>query len=504
MLEMYVNDTDKKAYERLKREAYAVSAKRKHRMIWFPQYRQWVMMGRIEDEAFYGGAAGGGKTDYLVIEALSQYKIPNYRGLILRKTYPELSEIIDKSYLYYKTVCKKAKYNDSRHCWTFPSGAKIYFGSLQHEKDKHKYQGRQFDFIGFDELTHFTLGEYEYLRSRNRAAGPGTTVYMRSTGNPGGIGHGWVKQYFVRAGKPEEAVITNIDIPTPDGKIIHQEVSKVFVPSKVFDNEALLRNNPQYLARLSLLSEQERKALLDGDWDVFSGQVFTEFRDNPDGYSTHILSHVIEPFRIPSWWTIYRGFDYGYSKPYAVGWYAADPDGVVYRIAELYGCIRDRNGRAVPDTGQKIDPVEIARRIAAIESTDPNLRGREIIGIADPAIFEESRGESIADMMSRAGIYFDKADNTRLAGKMQCHYRLHFDKGGHAMFYVFRTCEEFIRTVPSLVYDEQKPEDVDTKQEDHIYDEWRYVMMARPMTPTPEEEAEIHEFDPLNQFKEAY
>ena len=148
-------------------------------------------MARTEDEALYGGAAGGGKSDALVIEALRQVDIPHYRGLILRKTFPQLRELIDKTMQYYKPCFPKARYNGSNHCWTFPSGAKIYFGSLNHEKDKYNYQGQQYDFIGFDELTHFTWAEYSYLMSRNRPNGPGTRVYTRATANPGGVGHGW-------------------------------------------------------------------------------------------------------------------------------------------------------------------------------------------------------------------------------------------------------------------------------------------------------------------------
>ena len=159
-------------------------------VIWTPQTRQFDFMQRPEDEALYGGAAGGGKSDALVIEATRQVHIPHYKGLILRKTYPQLTELIEKSLRYYPLAFPKARYNASEHTWYFPSGAKIVFGSMQHSKDKLNYQGKAYDFIAFDELTHFTYEEYIYLSSRNRANGPGTRVYMRATANPGGIGHG--------------------------------------------------------------------------------------------------------------------------------------------------------------------------------------------------------------------------------------------------------------------------------------------------------------------------
>lgn len=156
-------------------------------VVWQPQPKQKLFMARWEDEALYGGAAGGGKSDALVIEALRQVHIPHYKALILRKTYPQLTELIDKTRNYYPRLFPRAKYNESQHVWTFPSGARVVFGSMQHTKDRHNYQGKAYDFIGFDELTHFTAEEYTYLFSRNRPNGAGTRVYMRATANPGGI-----------------------------------------------------------------------------------------------------------------------------------------------------------------------------------------------------------------------------------------------------------------------------------------------------------------------------
>ena len=183
-------------------------------IIWRPQPRQAAFMRRSEDEALYGGAAGGGKSDALVIEALRQVDVPNYRALILRKTFPQLRELIDKTMQYYKPVFPKARYNASNHCWTFPSGAKIYFGSMFRAQDKYNYQGQQFDFIGVDELTHFTWEEYSYLMSRNRPSGPGTQVYIRATANPGGIGHGWVKARFITPAPPGTRMVQLVDVAT--------------------------------------------------------------------------------------------------------------------------------------------------------------------------------------------------------------------------------------------------------------------------------------------------
>ena len=431
-------------------------------IVWRPQPRQAEFMRRPEPEALYGGAAGGGKSDALVIEALRQVHIPHYRGLILRKTYPQLSDLVDKSMAYYKRAFPAAQYNATSHVWVFPSGAKIYFGSMQYTKDRTNYQGKAFDFIGFDELTHFEWEEYSYMMSRNRPTGPGTRVYLRATTNPGGVGHGWVKARFITPAPPGTPIVEQFPVRMPDGTEKVLERARVFIPSSVFDNPALLENDPDYLASLASLPEAEKQALLYGSWDSFSGQVFTEWRNDPGHYQDQRWTHVIAPFAIPRHWKIYRGYDFGFSKPFSVGWYAADEEGRLYRIKELYGC----TGR--PNEGLRIDPVEQARRIREAEQNDPMLKGRTILGVADPAIFDESRGESIAAMMERGPhfLHWAPGDHTRLAGKMQFHYRLAFDGEGRPMFQVFSTCRHFIRTLPNLVYDE-----------------CRYVLMENPISP---------------------
>lgn len=467
-------------------------------VIWKPQPKQIKFMERPEYEVLYGGAAGGGKSDALLMEALRQVHVKNYKAIIFRKTYKQLEELIDRSNEIYKMAYKKAKYNRSEHFWIFPSGAKIYFGNMQYTKDRTNYQGKRYDFIAFDELTHFTWDEYSYMFSRNRPSGPGTRCYIRATTNPGGVGHGWVKDRFITAAPPMTPIDSVYKLPDKDGNVVEMKRKRMFVPATVYDNQELLKNDPMYLASLAMLPEKERKALLMGDWDSFDGQVFREWVNDSSHYKDQKFTHVIDPFPIPAHWKIYRGFDFGYSKPFSVGWYAVDEKGKIYRIKEYYGCT------GTPNKGLEMDPVTIAENIKRIEKEDPMLKGKKINGIADPSIFEESRGESISRMMGRSPnfIYWEKGDNKRIPGKMQFHYRFAFDEEGDCMFQVFNTCKHFIRTVPSLVYSESHVEDIDTDMEDHIYDECRYVLMENPISPRANVLQQKIQDDPLDLLKE--
>jgi hypothetical protein len=461
------------------------------KIIWKPQPRQAEFMSRPEYEVLYGGAAGGGKSDAIVAEALRQVDNPNYRAIIFRKTYPQCRELIIKSLRMYKQAFPRATYNGSEHSWSFPSGAKIYFGSMPNSTSYLNYQGLSYSYIAFDELTHFTLEEYEYLISRNRADGEGLRVYIRATANPGGIGHGWVKERFITASEPNVPYFVKETVTDRDGKPYEVSRSRVFIPSSVFDNPILLRNDPNYIGNLATMPEAQKKALLYGDWDSYEGQVFTEFRNNPDGYDTKIDTHVINPFPIPHSWRRYRTFDFGYSKPYTVQWWAVDYDGRAYLYRQLYGCTGE------PNRGTKEQPREIARKIRSIE--DELEQGAYITGIADPAIWDESRGRdgTIIRMFEEEGVYFEKGKNDRLSGKMQCHYRFALDETKRPMAYVFNTCKHFLRTIPNLVYDMHNVEDVNTSQEDHDYDAMRYFFMANPLSPRMAEPVKPKEFNPL-------
>lgn len=471
-------------------------------VIWKPQKRQAEFQSRPEYECLYGGAAGGGKSDALLAEALRQVHIPHYRAIIFRKTYPEIADLVDRSYDIYKAAYPKAEYNDSKHCWKFPSGAKIYFGSMQHKKDRKKFAGRHYDFVAFDELTHFEWDEYSFMFSRNRPSkspksNEKTRVYIRATTNPGSIGHGWVKERFITVAPPMTTVVEEFDITMPSGEVVTKTRDRVFVPATIFDNQELLNNDPNYIASLAMLPEADRDALLYGSWDSFDGQVFREWKNNPDHYEDQMWTHVIEPFTIPSHWKIYRCFDWGYTRPYACYWIAVSRETQQkYVIRELYGC----DGQ--PNRGTQEHHIEVAKQIREIEDTDPNLKGRKISGVADPAIFEESHGTSIAADMAKYPNYisFTKGDHSRIAGKMQMHYHLAFNEEGYPMMQVFNTCRNFIRTLPNLVYDDKNVEDINSDQEDHSYDAIRYGLMEMPITPRKHHKAEeiILEDDPLN------
>lgn len=325
----------------------------------------------------------------------------------------------------------------------------------------------------------FTEFQYNCLRESNRSSGMMKEIFpprMYLTMNPGGVGHHWVKRLFVdRAYKGKER---------PDDYI--------FIPARVYDNTAFMDRDPDYVAQLESLPEKRRKMMLLGDWNSVEGAFFEEFTNDPDHYIDRQWTHVIEPFEIPSNWKIYRSFDFGYHRPFSVGYYAVDEEGVIYRFMEWYGCTDTAN------EGLRIPPDEIFKEVAKIEREHPWLKGRKISGVADPSIWDASRGISVAESASKHGIYFTPGENNRLSGWMQCHYRLFFDENGFPMFYVFKNCKDFIRTIPALQYDEHKVEDCDTDSEDHIADEFRYFCQSRPIKPRTAAQPDTYKKSPLH------
>jgi hypothetical protein len=359
-------------------------------------------------------------------------------------------------------MCKDiARYNSTSKILTFMNGSTIEFMYCARDADLQRVQGLEFDIIFLDEAAQMSEWQIKAITATLRGVNDfPKRCYL--TCNPGGQGHAYIKRVFIDR--------QFLETENPD--------DYTFIQALVDDNTALMESQPEYLATLEALPRQLREAWRFGRWDVFQGQVFGDFRDDPEHYNDRRWTHVVAPFPIPPDWTIYQGYDHGYNKPFSCGWYAISPVGRMYRIRELYGC----TGEA--DVGVQWDVPQIAEKIHDIERDDPNLSGRHIYRIADTAIFATQGGPSIAEQFDECQIYFNKADSkSRLPGKMQCHYRLAMDEDGLPMFYVFNTCRNFIRTIPALLYSETDVEDVDTKMEDHIYDEWRYVCMSRPIAP---------------------
>lgn len=404
-----------------------------------------------------------------------------------------MGEIIDRSFKYFKGM--GAKYSDhdiqlKLPCWTFPvpdetkfvAGAKVAFGHVQHEKNKWDYQGKQFHFLGFDEIAEFTETQYLFLMAQNRKGVPGIWCYIRSTANPGGVGHGWVKSRFIEPFRDQEGnFLDEIKFfkRVNDEDIECQEddpfgVSRAFCFATIQDNPSLIINDPDYVKRLHQLPETDKKAFLYGDWDVFSGQYFREWRK-----LYHVREEPVEPAYLK-----FLSLDYGYACPSSVGWWQVDYSGRLHRYRELYkeGFTYEKLARMIIELTPKEEKMDYC--------------------VADPAIWgDKSRhregihGESGAEtMMNEFGRFTTliKGDNTRLTGwgRLRTHLQ-------NQTISCSPKCKDSIRTIPNLVHDETKVEDLNSDGEDHAADEWRYAVMSRPEgTPRPEPE--------IKKFTEAY
>ena len=281
-----------------------------------------------------------------------------------------------------------------------------------------------------------------------------------------------------------------------------------FIQALVTDNKALMAAQPDYIRQLEALPPKIRDAWLHGRWDIYEGQVFEDFRDTPDIDLCHKagvtpedavvqrrFTHVIEPFDIPRHWNMMRSYDFGYNRPWSLGYWAIDPDGTLYRIMDVYGW----NG--TPNEGNKWTPDEQFKYISELERSHPWLAGRHFVdSVADPAIWDASRGESVAETANRYGVYFTPGENARVAGLMQVHYRLQFDENGYPRMYIFSNCATTRRTLPLMMYSPTRPEDVDTDLEDHCYDEIKYMCASKPVKPIVPKDQKIVFSDPLNQF----
>ena len=443
-----------------------------------PKQRQFLL-DRHRYVAF-GGARGGGKSWAVRAKAvLLAARYPGIKIMIVRRTYPELRANHIGPLRALLGDC--AEYRESTKEITFPGGSVILFRHCENAAAVDKYQGTEVDVLFLDEATHLTEEEYDRFKTCVRGVnGFPKRVYL--TCNPGGVGHSWVKRLFV------DRVFRETEDPADYS----------FIRSLVTDNAALMASDPEYIKQLRALPPKLRKAWLDGDWNIFEGQFFEEFRDDPAHYEDRLFTHVIAPFEIPREWKIVRSFDFGFAKPFSCDWWAIDHEGRAYLILQLYGCTD------TPNEGVKWHPDKIFSEIRRMEREHRWLKDRPIDGVADPSIWDASRGEAIIEAADRHLVYFGKGDNKRLPGWMQCHYRLAFDVGGRPMVYFFSTCRAAIRTLPLLQYAEANPEDLDTTQEDHFADSFRYFCMSRPIAPKTATPLPPPEDDPLELNKGRY
>jgi len=397
-----------------------------------------------ETDVLYGGAAGGGKSYAMLVDPLRFAHRSAHRALILRRSMPELRELIDKSRELYPKAFPGCRFREVEKIWTFPSGAKLEFGFLERDADVYRYQGQAYSWIGFDEITHLnTEFSWNYLASRLRTTDPEITPYMRCTANPGGAGATWVKKRYVNPSSPNESFVG------ADG------LTRRFIPARLEDNPYLAHDG-RYEQMLNALPDVQRKQLLEGNWDITEGAAFTEF---------DLDMHVITPFEIPIGWERVKGIDYGYASESACVWGAVDStDGTLIIYRELY-----RKG---------LTGVDLAQLITNMELEDPY----SVQGVLDTAAWNRTgtTGPTVGETLQRAGHKLRRADKNRIQGKIQIHEYLRVQPSGRPKIQICNNCPNLIRELQSIPLDKSNPEDVDTHAPDHAYDALRYLIMSRP------------------------
>jgi len=402
-----------------------------------------------EKDVLYGGAAGGGKSYAMLVDPLRYAHKKAHRALILRRSMPELREMIDKSRELYPQAFPGAKFREVEKLWNFPSGAKIEFGFLERDADVYRYQGQAYSWIGFDEITHLpTEFSWNYLASRLRTTDPEIKTYLRCTANPGGVGSHWVKKRYVDSNEYNKSFVGS------DG------LTRKFIPAKLADNPYLAEDGV-YEQMLKSLPPTQRQQLLEGNWDVAEGAAFTEFDPN---------THVITPFALPLHWERVKGIDYGYASESCCLWGAIDiNDGTLIIYRELY-----KKGL----TGE-----ELAAIIRDMELEDPF----SVSGVLDTAAWAKTgtTGPTVGESLLRAGHKLRRADKNRVQGKIQIHEFLKVKENGRPKLQIFNTCPNLIRELQSIPLSKTNPEDVDTHASDHAYDALRYMIMSRPRMDSP-------------------
>lgn len=438
-----------------------------------PQPRQQKYhQAREIDELLYGGAAGGGKSEATIWDTLKYgLQYPGSRQVIFRRTFPDLqrSIIMRTLQVYPKELCK---YNQSKHEWTLINGSIIELAYWDNDSNYMNYQGAEYDQIRWEELTQFEEKWYIYMLSRLRGSKPYPRA-VKSTTNPGGVGHSWVKRRFIDIGPAE--TIHHIHETDDNGTPLYDRDKKpvisrrIFIPANVFDNQALIDNDPGYLTRLQMLPDAERKQLLEGDWDTFAGQYFSEFSRG---------IHVIDPFEIPHDWKRFRMMDEGYNDPFVCLWGALDREGNLFIYRELIQ--------------SKLLSSEQAQKVNAMTPQGERID----YTVGDTSFWNKGKADGKApyEVFIEHGISMMQATKERVNGWKRVREWLHpYDDTDPvtgethktARLKIFNTCRGLIEAIPSMVVDETYPEDVAEHPLDHAPDALRYGLMSRPAPTKP-------------------
>lgn len=426
---------------------------------------QTKFLASDEYEVLFAGGRGSGKSIALIIDPLRYCHRKKFKALIIRKTMPELRELIGRAKDIYPQVYPKARWKEQEKLFEFPSGARIEFGYCDTIDDAERYRGQEYTWLGVDEISQYATDEILEKLSRSvRTTDPELKCYIRATTNPSGAGVLWVKKRWIDAGPPDTRVEQTFD--TPLGPMI---VTRKWIHSTILDNPTLMKANPQYLATLASIENKNlKKQWLDGTWDNIDGLAFNEFR---------IAQHVVAPFDIPKNWPKFRAADWGYNPGMAVClWFAKKPytnEVFVYRELAVNGA------QCEPD--KRITADEFAKRVSAHEMFE-----KIDFGVLDGSCWAVTGqvGETIADTMLGLGcswIPADKSRGSRYAGKQIIHSYLQLDPESHEpRIKIFNTCSQLIKEMQHLTLDSSDKEDVDTKLEDHAYDAFRYGMLTLP------------------------
>lgn len=434
-------------------------------VVWAPQPGpQTDLLTCPHFEVLYGGARGGGKTDGVLGDWLSHANLYGRHavGLMVRRELTQLRETIERSRELYTPL--GARFMDDEKQWRFTNGARLKFAYLERDADADAYQGHSYTRLYPEELGTFPSPVPVMKLKATLRSAHGVPVGIRATANPGGPGHSWVKMRYVDPAPTGYQVITD-----------ENGLARVYIPARVENNPALLRNDPQYINRLKASGSPELvRAWLEGDWDVIAGAFFPE-------WST--ARHVVYPRRLPKEWTRFACMDWGSARPFCVLWLAVSDGSMEEFPRGALVVYREWYGSSEPNIGIKMPAEEVGAEIRNREAHD-SISYR----VLDPAAWASDGGPSIAERLyagSMRKVGWRRADNSRvqkmgaLGGWDQVRARL-LGEDGRPQLYVFSTCTNLIRTLPALQHDANRLEDVDSDGEDHAPDALRYGLMSRP------------------------